>query len=150
MKIMKGLSIAVLALGLNAIALAQQPGPGQADQVDQLDQLVSLSDSQKEDIRGMMQESEAKVMKLRMEAQDTQQQLASLIKPGFDEDAIRESAERLGKVTGDVTAESALLQARIQDTLTGEQRATLEQKAREQQEQMRKLQRQMQQQQPRQ
>lgn len=147
MKIMKGLSIAVLALGLNAAALAQQPGPGQGDQVDQLDQLVNLSDSQKEGIRGMMQESEAKVVKLRMEAQDAQQQLASLIKPGFDEDAIRESAERLGRVTGDVTAESALLQARIQDTLTAEQRATLEQKAREQQEQMRKLQQQMQQQQ---
>lgn len=149
MKIVKGLSIAVLALGMNATALAQQPPAGQeqGDQVDQLDQLVHLSDSQKKDIRGMMQDSEAKVVKMRMEAQDAQQQLASQIKPGFDEDAIRDSAKRLGDATGDVTAESALLQARIQDNLTEEQRATLQQKAKEQQEQMRKLQEQMQQQQ---
>ena len=61
--------------------------------------------------------------------------------------AVDAAPPRHGELTGDVTAESVLLQARIQDTLTEEQRATLEKRAQQQREQMRKMQEQMRQQQ---
>ncbi|UWN51939.1 hypothetical protein ASALC70_04174 [Alcanivorax sp. ALC70] len=94
-----------------------------------------------------MQDSEGKINNMRMEAQELQQSLSEQIGPDYDEGDIRDQAEELGEVTGDIAAETVLLQARIQDTLTEEQRATLEERARQQREQMRQMQQQMQQQQ---
>lgn len=147
MTIVKRLSITLLmALGLAGMVHAQQ-APSQADRVDQLDQIVGLNDDQKSDMRKFMKESEDKINRKRMEAQELQQALSAEIGPDYDEDEIRDQAEELGEVTGDIAAETVLLQARIQDTLTKEQRATLEKRAREQREQMRQMQQQMQQQQ---
>lgn len=146
MTIVKRLSIALLlTLGLGGIAMAQQPGMAE-DQVEQLDQLVSLSDNQKKDMRALMRDSEARINRKRVEAQELQQVLSQQINPDYDEDQIRGAAEELGEVTGDIAAETVLLQARIQENLTEEQRATLEERARQQREQMRQMQEQMQQQ----
>ncbi|MCC4310633.1 MAG: hypothetical protein ABGX87_17245 [Alcanivorax sp.] len=149
MTTVKRLSIAMLmALGVSGTALAQQgPGMAQGDQVDQLDQLVSLSADQKKEMRELMQDSEAKINSKRMEAQELQQSLSSQIGPDYDEDKIRDDAEELGELTGDIAAETVLLQARIQENLTEEQRNTLEERARQQREQMRQMQEQMRQQQ---
>tara|TARA_R100000657_G_C4655922_1_gene99940 strand:+ start:648 stop:1109 length:462 start_codon:yes stop_codon:yes gene_type:complete len=147
---LKQMSLMVLlALGLSATATAQQAAPGQqqGDQVDQLDRMVDLSDDQKQELREMIKDSEGKITEMRQEAQQLQQALSDQIGPDYDEGEIRDNAEELGELTGDVTAESVLLQARIQDTLTEEQRATLEQRAQQQREQMRKMQEQMRQQQ---
>tara|TARA_R100001244_G_scaffold19383_8_gene19949 strand:+ start:1333 stop:1776 length:444 start_codon:yes stop_codon:yes gene_type:complete len=139
----------LLALGLSATATAQQAAPGQqqGDQVDQLDRMVDLNDDQKQELREMIKDSEGKITEMRKEAQQLQQALSDQIGPDYDEGEIRDNAEELGELTGDVTAESVLLQARIQDTLTEEQRATLEKRAQQQREQMRKMQEQMRQQQ---
>ncbi|MBM7333464.1 hypothetical protein B27N_03568 [Alcanivorax marinus] len=138
----------LMALGVSGTALAQQgPGMAQGDQVDQLDQLVSLSADQKKEMRELMQDSEAKINSKRMEAQELQQSLSSQIGPDYDEDKIRDDAEELGELTGDIAAETVLLQARIQENLTEEQRNTLEERARQQREQMRQMQEQMRQQQ---
>ena len=67
--------------------------------------------------------------------------------PDEDEGEVRASAAEVGGLAGAVTAESVRLQARIQDTLTEEQRATLEKRAQQQREQMRQMQEQMRQQQ---
>lgn len=149
MTTVKRLSIAMLmALGVSGTALAQQgPGMAQGDQVDQLDQLVSLSADQKKEMRELMQDSEAKINSKRMEAQELQQSLSSQIGPDYDEDKIRDDAEELGELTGEIAAETVLLQARIQENLTEEQRNTLEERARQQREQMRQMQEQMRQQQ---
>ena len=147
---LKQMSLMVLlALGLSATATAQQAAPGQqqGDQVDQLDRMVDLNDDQKQELREMIKDSEGKITEMRKEAQQLQQALSDQIGPDYDEGEIRDNAEELGELTGDVTAESVLLQARIQDTLTEEQRATLEQRAQQQREQMRKMQEQMRQQQ---
>ena len=147
---LKQMSLMVLlALGLSATATAQQAAPGQqqGDQVDQLDRMVDLNDDQKQELREMIKDSEGKITEMRQEAQQLQQALSDQIGPDYDEGEIRDNAEELGELTGDVTAESVLLQARIQDTLTEEQRATLEQRAQQQREQMRKMQEQMRQQQ---
>ena len=147
---LKQMSLMVLlALGLSATATAQQAAPGQqqGDQVDQLDRMVDLSDDQKQELRELIKDSEGKITEMRTEAQQLQQALSDQIGPDYDEGEIRDNAEELGELTGDVTAESVLLQARIQDTLTEEQRATLEKRAQQQREQMRKMQEQMRQQQ---
>jgi len=147
---LKQMSLMVLlALGLSATATAQQAAPGQqqGDQVDQLDRMVDLNDDQKQELREMFKDSEGKITEMRKEAQQLQQALSDQIGPDYDEGEIRDNAEELGELTGDVTAESVLLQARIQDTLTEEQRATLEKRAQQQREQMRKMQEQMRQQQ---
>ena len=147
---LKQMSLMVLlALGLSATATAQQAAPGQqqGDQVDQLDRMVDLNDDQKQELREMIKDSEGKITEMRQEAQQLQQALSDQIGPDYDEGEIRDNAEELGELTGDVTAESVLLQARIQDTLTEEQRATLEKRAQQQREQMRKMQEQMRQQQ---
>ncbi len=147
---LKQMSLMVLlALGLSATATAQQAAPGQqqGDQVDQLDRMVDLNDDQKQELREMIKDSEGKITEMRKEAQQLQQALSDQIGPDYDEGEIRDNAEELGELTGDVTAESVLLQARIQDTLTEEQRATMEKRAQQQREQMRKMQEQMRQQQ---
>ena len=123
------------------------PGQQRGDQVDQLDRMVDLSDDQKQELRELIKDSEGKITEMRTEAQQLQQALSDQIGPDYDEGEIRDNAEELGELTGDVTAESVLLQARIQDTLTEEQRATLEKRAQQQREQMRKMQEQMRQQQ---
>ena len=150
MMTLKQVSLMVLlALGLSATATAQQAAPGQqqGDQVDQLDRMVDLNDDQKQELREMIKDSEGKITEMRKEAQQLQQALSDQIGPDYDEGEIRDNAEELGELTGDVTAESVLLQARIQDTLTEEQRATLEKRAQQQREQMRQMQEQMRQQQ---
>ena len=150
MTTLKQMSLMVLlALGLSATATAQQAAPGQqqGDQVDQLDRMVDLNDDQKQELREMIKDSEGKITEMRKEAQQLQQALSDQIGPDYDEGEIRDNAEELGELTGDVTAESVLLQARIQDTLTEEQRATLEKRAQQQREQMRQMQEQMRQQQ---
>ena len=147
---LKQMSLMVLlALGLSATATAQQAAPGQqqGDQVDQLDRMVDLNDDQKQELREMIKDSEGKITEMRKEAQQLQQALSDQIGPDYDEGEIRDNAEELGELTGDVTAESVLLRARIQDTLTEEQRATLEKRAQQQREQMRQMQEQMRQQQ---
>ena len=147
---LKQMSLMVLlALGLSATATAQQAAPGQqqGDQVDQLDRMVDLNDDKKQELREMIKDSEGKITEMRKEAQQLQQALSDQIGPDYDEGEIRDNAEELGELTGDVTAESVLLQARIKDTLTEEQRATLEKRAQQQREQMRQMQEQMRQQQ---
>ncbi len=140
-----------LTFALAAPAIAQQMPQGQPpsaqDQVAQLDELVGLEGNQEQDLVAIMSESQERIQSLQGEAQSVQTQIHEQIGPGFDEASIRRDAERLGELTGDMTAESALMQARIQDTLTQEQRDELERLAQEQEQQMRQMQEQMQQQQ---
>ena len=72
---------ALLALGLGATATAQQAAPGQqqGDQVDQLDQMVDLSDDQKQELRELIKDSEGKITEMRTEAQQLQQALSDQI-----------------------------------------------------------------------
>ena len=109
---LKQMSLMVLlALGLSATATAQQAAPGQqqGDQVDQLDRMVDLNDDQKQELREMIKDSEGKITEMRKEAQQLQQALSDQIGPDYDEGEIRDNAEELGELTGDVTAESVLL-----------------------------------------
>ena len=137
MKLAKYAAMMVLAVGLSSTAFAQPPVAGQAgDQVDQLDQLVDLTDTQKKNIRGMMHDTQSEITELNRQAQESQRKLVASIKPDFDEGDIRDNAEEFGELTGKITAETALLQARIQKELTAEQRATLQRKFEESQKQM--------------
>jgi len=143
MKLVKLFGIAVIALGLSAPAMAQQSG-GQPDQVDQLAQMVGLSDDQQEEIRAILDEMQDEIQALNTQAQQLQQQIQGEIKPDYDEAAIRENAEELGEITGEIAALSTLMQARVDGVFTEEQRKQLNQRMQQMQQQMQ--QRQMQQQ----
>ena len=120
---------------------AQQP-----DQVDQLAQMVGLSDDQQTEIRGILEEMQAEIQALNTEAQQLQQEIQGQIKPDFDEAAIREKAAELGEITGEIAALSTIMQAKVDSVFTEEQREQLNQRMQQMQQQMQQR-RQMQQQQ---
>lgn len=154
MKTARFLVTALAALTLGNPAVAQQmPAPGgggggqgQTDRVEQLDQLLDLSDDQKEELRGLFDEMDKKVDSRREEAQQLQQKMGEHVGPDYDEKAIRKDAKKLGDLTADITAQSVILQSRVESVFTEEQRKKLEQKMKEQQEKMRKMRQQMRQQ----
>jgi Spy/CpxP family protein refolding chaperone len=143
MKLVKLFGIALIALGLSAPAMAQQSG-GQPDQVEQLAQMVGLSEGQQKDIRGILDEMQAEIQALNGQAQQLQQQIQGEIKPDYDESAIRENAKELGEVTGEIAALSTLMQAKVDSVFTEEQREELNKRMQQMQQQMQQ-QRQMQQ-----
>ncbi|MFN2360076.1 MAG: Spy/CpxP family protein refolding chaperone [Marinobacter sp.] len=149
MKLVKLFGIALIALGLSSPAMAQQQSGqagGQPDQVDQLAQMVGLSDDQQKEIRGIIEEMQAEIEELQGEAQELQQQIQGEIKPDYDEGAIRDNAEKLGDVTGEMTALSTLMQARVDEVFTEEQRDELNKRMEEMQQQQQQMQQQQQQQ----
>ncbi|MCK2149180.1 MULTISPECIES: Spy/CpxP family protein refolding chaperone [Marinobacter] len=146
MKLAKMFGTAVVALSLSAPAVAQQAAGGQPDQVDQLAQMVGLSDDQQTEIRGIIDEKQDKIAKLRQEARALQQQMQAEIKPEYDEDSIRDNAEELGDVTGEIAALSTLMQAKVDSVFTEEQRDTLDKRMQQMQQQRQQQQQMMQQQ----
>ncbi|WP_375177866.1 Spy/CpxP family protein refolding chaperone [Marinobacter mobilis] len=146
MKLAKMFGTAAIALSLSAPALAQQAAGGQPDQVDQLAQLVGLSDDQQTEIRGIIDEKQEKIAELRQEARALQQQMQAEIKPDYDEDSIRDNAEELGDVTGEIAALSTLMQAKVDSVFTEEQRDTLDKRMQQMQQQRQQQQQMMQQQ----
>jgi periplasmic protein CpxP/Spy len=144
----KLLATALVAMGLAAPAMAQQmpAQPGQGDQVDQLDQLLDLDDAQKQEIRGLLEDVENRLGPKEQQAQTLQMQLNEHVGPDYDEAAIRQDAARLGELTGEMMAESTLMQARVEAVFTEEQRQQLEEQIAQQQQQMQQMQEQMQQQ----
>ncbi|SFR74184.1 hypothetical protein SAMN05216203_2671 [Marinobacter daqiaonensis] len=140
--------IRTFAFALVAISFAGFASAQQQDQVSQIAQMVGLSDEQQSEIRGIVQETQAELQELQAEATEVQQRLQEEIGPDYSERVIREESERLGELTGEMTALSTLMQARIDSIFTDEQRETLEQRMREMQQQQQQMQqRQLQQQQ---
>ena len=124
MKLVKALGTALIAVSLSAPALAQQAS-GQPDRIDQLAQMVGLNDEQQEQIRSVFDELQGEIVELRQQAQTLQQQLQAEVKADFSEEAIREQAEALGDVTGEMAALSTLMQAKVESIFTDEQRTEL-------------------------
>lgn len=145
MKLAKLFGTALVALSLSAPALAQQAASGQPDQVAQLAEIVGLSEDQQKEIRGILDGMQGEIGTLREEARALQEQMQAEIKADYDEDAIREHAEDLGKVTGEIAALSTLMQAKVDSVFTQEQRDELDKRMQQMREQMQ--QRQMMQQQ---
>ncbi|WP_323752373.1 hypothetical protein [Marinobacter sp.] len=133
MKLKKIIGSALVAMSLSVPAFAQQ---GQMDQVGQLAQMVGLSDDQQTEIRGIISEMEGDLGELRQDAQGLQRDLQGEIKADYDEGAIRSHAEKLGDVTGEIAALSALMQAKVDAVFTEEQRDELERKMQEMQQKM--------------
>lgn len=139
--------VLLVASQASAQQMPQSAPPSAEEQVNQLDEMVGLEDDQQQELIALLTESRATIEEKQSEAQQVQAQLYQRVQPDFDEQAIRRDAERLGQLTGDMAAESVLLQARMQSTLTQEQRDELESQVAQRQEQMRQMQEQMQQQQ---
>ena len=140
MTFIRNFAVVLIAITFAGFAAAQQQ-----DQVSQLAQMVGLSDEQQSEIRGIIQETQAELQELQAEAREIQQQLQAEIGPDYNEETIRENAERLGDLNGEMTALSTLMQARIDSVFTEEQRETLEERMRQMQQQQQQLQQQMQQ-----
>lgn len=128
MKTMNRMLATTLFLSFSFVVNAA-PGPQPVDQVNQLDQIVKLDKGQKQEIQKILEEANANTGKLQMEVEQLKQALGAEIVPNYNEGAIRKNAKKLGEVSGKLTAESALLQARIQSALTEEQRNILVERA---------------------
>lgn len=118
---------AALALAIALPASGQVPGaPQQPDQVDQLTQLLGLSEDQQTKIRAVFDEISPKLEKLQLENVNLQQKLREQTGPDFDESEIRKTAAKLGEISGEMTALSAILQSKVEANFTEEQRQKLE------------------------
>ncbi|RCV90970.1 Spy/CpxP family protein refolding chaperone [Billgrantia montanilacus] len=150
MKVVKLVATALVALGMASPAMAQQSmqAPPQGDQVDQLNELLDLDEGQQQEIRGLLDDAQQRLQPMEQEAQALQTALGNHIDPNFDESAIRQDATRLGELTGELAAETTLLQARVEAVFTEEQRNRLEEVMAQQQQQMDQMRQQMQQQAP--
>jgi len=136
MKLAKFIGSALVALSLSATALAQQAPGGQPDQVAQLAQMVGLSEEQQTEIRGIIDDMQGEIGELRQDARSLQEDLQEQIKPDYDESAIRDNAVKLGDVTGEIAALSALMQAKVDAVFTQEQRDELDRRMQQMQQQM--------------
>lgn len=134
MKLVKTLGALLIAMSLAGPVWAQQQG--QPDQVDRLAEMVGLSDEQQTEIRAIIEELQSEIQSLRVEAQQLQQKMQAHVKADYDEDAIRADAADLGDLTGEITALSTLLQAKVDAVFTQEQRDELDRKMREMQQRM--------------
>ncbi|NLC22311.1 MAG: periplasmic heavy metal sensor [Halomonadaceae bacterium] len=147
MQLSKLLATITLTLGIVGTATAQQMSPpSQGDQMEQLEQLLDLEESQQQEIRSLMETAERELAPKEQEAQALQANLAEQVGPDVDENAVRQDATRLGELTGEITAESILLQSRIEVVFTDDQRQRLDDAIAQQQQQMQDLQNQLQQQ----
>lgn len=147
MQLSKLLATITLTLGIVGTATAQQMSPpSQGDQMEQLEQLLDLEESQQQEIRSLMETAERELAPKEQEAQALQANLAEQVGPDVDENAVRQDATRLGELTGEITAESILLQSRIEAVFTDEQRQRLDDAIAQQQQQMQDLEDQLQQQ----
>lgn len=135
-----------LAMAMAFTAGAQQMGQQGGDQVDQLARMVDLTDEQQEEIRGILDEMQGDIQDTQKKIQQLQQKLDGRVGPDYDEEAIREDAEKLGNLTGEMTAESILLQSRVESVFTEKQRKELEKQMQKQRQQMQRMQQKMQQQ----
>ncbi len=136
MTITRLLAIALFTLALALPATAQQMGQQQGDQVDQLAEMIDLSEDQQQEIRAILEDMQDGIAQKQQEIQQLQQQLDGHIGPDFDESAIREDAQRLGELTAEMTTQSILLQAKVENVFTEEQREELERQIQQQQQQM--------------
>lgn len=150
MKTARFLVTALTALMLGGPAMAQQMqapgaggGQGQPDRVEQLDQLLDLSDDQKEELNKLFDQMDEQVESRKQEAQQLQQKMGEHVGPDYDEKAIRKDAKKLGDLTAEMTADSVILQSKVESVFTEEQREKLDQKMKEQQEKMRQMRQQM-------
>ena len=147
MQLSKLLATITLTLGIVGTATAQQMSPpSQGGQMEQLEQLLDLEESQQQEIRSLMETAERELAPKEQEAQALQANLAEQVGPDVDENAVRQDATRLGELTGEITAESILLQSRIEAVFTDDQRQRLDDAIAQQQQQMQDLQNQLQQQ----
>ena len=140
---------AVAALAFSVPAMAQQMGggtPSVDDQVNQLDEMVDLDEGQKEEMSNLLTQMQDEISGKEQEAQQLQQQLSEQVKPDYDEASIRANAQRLGDLTAEMTADSAIIQSQIEGVFTQEQREQLDEAIAQQQEQMQQQMQQMQQQ----
>ncbi|MBU2875948.1 Spy/CpxP family protein refolding chaperone [Marinobacter salexigens] len=145
MTLTKLFGTALVALSLSAPTFAQQAPTGQPDQVDQLAQMVGLSEDQQKEIRGILDEMQGEIGTLREEARALQEQMQAEIKADYDEGAIRQHGEDLGDVTGEIAVLSALMQAKVDSVFTQEQRDELDKKMQQMRQQMQQQRQMMQQ-----
>lgn len=140
MKFTHMLGGAIVVLALSVSALAQQAMQPQPDQVDQLAEMVGLTEEQQVEIRRILGEMQEQIAGLREKALLLQQQMQAQVRADFDEESIRENARALGELTGEIAALSTLMQAKVDRVFTPEQREELDRRMRQMQQQIRRQQ----------
>lgn len=148
-KIIQLFTVATLTAGISLFAFGQlPPAQEQPDEVDQLTQMLGLTEEQQTEIRGVIDEISPQIEKLQVEARAVQEDLQEHVTGDeFDETEIRKTAAKLGDLTGEITALTVILQSKVHRAFTDEQRKQLEELERQQQQmQQQQMQQQLQQQ----
>lgn len=147
-KIAQTITVAALVMGLSLSASGQIPGQEERpDEVDQLAEMLDLTEDQQSEIRSVIDEISPKIEELQTEARSVQEGLREKAGPDFDEAEIRKDASKLGELTGEITALTIILQSTVHSIFTKEQRDKLEELERQQQQMQQQMQQQFQQQQ---
>lgn len=95
---------------------------------------LDLSETQREQVRAAFEELRTTgTMERLMEARKT---LQEAVESGADEGTLRQLADDLGQVEGDAAVERARIHSRVQEILTPEQQAELEELKAEREERM--------------
>jgi len=143
----KIVALATIAMGFSIAAFGQVTSEDQRpDEIDQLAQMVGLTEEQQTEIRSVVAEISPKIESLQAEAQQLQEKLYEMAGPNFVESEIRKEAAKLGQLSGEIVALSIILQSKVDQIFTDEQRDQLE-ALQEQQMQQQMMQQQMMQQQ---
>jgi Spy/CpxP family protein refolding chaperone len=88
---------------------------------------LDLSESQKEQVRAMLNDARTSLGPLAAEVGRARRALfAAVTSPTYDEAAVRAAADAVGRAAGAVAVERARLQAQIRAILTAEQQAKLD------------------------
>lgn len=132
----KALLLSGLALGLSlsTAGVAAPHGDGHhgmhrsgehAGHMDRMTRYLELTDAQRQQIETARQAHSPELRDLRQQIREQHQTLREQSRDGFDEQAAREHADRLGELTGQAAFIGARMWSDIREVLTEEQRQKL-------------------------
>lgn len=128
-------SIAVLVIGAAVLAVGhgfQGPGghgggPGHGEMLEHMARELNLTDAQKEQVKGIMESTEATAEGIHAKLEEVHKQLEAATANGqFDEAQVRTLANQQGQLEADMTVEHMRAMSKIYSILTAEQRVKAE------------------------
>jgi Spy/CpxP family protein refolding chaperone len=132
-RVFAALSIVVLIIGVTIFALAkgnavmahfQHPGP---DMIEHIAIELKLNDTQKVQLKSMLEAGEAAMTPLHQKMEEVQKQLDAATANGqFDEAQVRALATQKGQLTAETIVEHERMKSKIFAILTPEQRVKAE------------------------
>lgn len=122
--------LAILALLALPLAAGAQPGKGMGmgdpeARMEHMAEMLELTEEQRSQWKSMHEEHYPRMQELREKMQAQHQALREASEDGFDEEAAKKAARRLGDLVTESSLERARMHANLVDMLDDEQRAKM-------------------------